>query len=778
MKKLLVSILSAALAFTFILAGCGDKQEGDGEKPKLATPTNLTLVDNKIQWSAVENATSYTVTYADESHNTSATYYNIDNTEIFASDFEYSVVAKADGYEDSDAATANYTAPVAPSNIEVTVRGNTEVGSGQKASYEAIVRNATNTNVTWSITEGSEYAEIDPVGRLTAQEVTQRQTVTIRATSVEDGTVFGELHIDITPRPVLTQEMLDEVASYGKMGMITNIVIDIYSLGVHSILEDTQEIYAETGMDTDFWYAKYTNTLTYNDEYLFYENDNGYAAQVGISYMNDKEYSRMKDDDGNDITWEAAGLYNNFNGANLTVADFTFDTSIWKYVYSGADETLKTRVVASANPYNFDPTNIALMIDDTAGNGVITGVYSVSKDDYGVSSGHRSVMKLTSYFDSYEGLEMPEITKFPTDEKHQPLIEALENMRSLESYKTVVREINVNLQMGNQYILEGYEETVTPDTLYYRDFAWDYDQQDNPVYDYSNYVYGFKNTADGKYNRFEQHYEENVPVKGEFEAYRAYAGSVDDQKPSFEFAAEIFDKYYEDPKTGEITYYSSDIMCGVASMFYQGVGNDIALYGLFATEYIRSDADNFTPYVTVKDGYIVSAGFYYDLILMYGIFEIDYSDFNTAELPETVEFTPREIPSDWSSAFVYDEEIDDLQHPADQVLSELLGAEYANLPFFGEALGDCFGFGMNYMYMPENSNRGYSAVSFYYDVPLDPDYTITTSMDALADLLEENGFEKTGYYEYRLGNIGVKIADMDLDFMVYVWLYQTETENV
>jgi uncharacterized protein YjdB len=54
--------------------------------------------------------------------------------------------------------------------------------------------NATNTGVTWTITEGADFASIDENGTVTA---TANGTVTVRATAA-DGTVYGEITVTIT----------------------------------------------------------------------------------------------------------------------------------------------------------------------------------------------------------------------------------------------------------------------------------------------------------------------------------------------------------------------------------------------------------------------------------------------------------------------------------------------------------------------------------------------------------------------------------------------------
>jgi hypothetical protein len=70
------------------------------------------------------------------------------------------------------------------------------------------------------------------------------------------------------------------------------------------------------------------------------------------------------------------------------------------------------------------------------------------------------------------------------------------------------------------------------------------------------------------------------------------------------------------------------------------------------------------------------------------------------------------------------------------------------------------------------------AVVLYYDVPLDVDYTITTSLKAVKNYLLELGFEqsKTDSSTFTKGNIAVVPVDNNLDFMIYVYKTGSATQ--
>ena len=115
------------------------------------------------------------------------------------------------------------------------------------------------------------------------------------------------------------------------------------------------------------------------------------------------------------------------------------------------------------------------------------------------------------------------------------------------------------------------------------------------------------------------------------------------------------------------------------------------------------------------------------------------------------------------------------------------------LPFFGSVLGDTYGFGMLTLHIPNGKKTGYMSLTFYYDVPLDIDYTINSSLEKIGEYLESLGFKDLGNGEYsksikvkvteEIEINGVKIekevikektiyvapVDSSLDLIIYMW---------
>ena len=91
------------------------------------------------------------------------------------------------------------------------------------------------------------------------------------------------------------------------------------------------------------------------------------------------------------------------------------------------------------------------------------------------------------------------------------------------------------------------------------------------------------------------------------------------------------------------------------------------------------------------------------------------------------------------------------------------------MPFFGDVLGDTYGFGLTTLHMPGGSNTAKNAILFYYDVPLGIDYTIDEPLNDLRIFLESLGFIKNQYDEFTKGDIVVAPTDSSLDLVIYVW---------
>ncbi|MDE5547708.1 MAG: hypothetical protein K2J30_01745, partial [Clostridia bacterium] len=373
--------------------------------------------------------------------------------------------------------------------------------------------------------------------------------------------------------------------------------------------------------------------------------------------------------------------------------------------------------------------------------------------------------ELTVVVNAGDEVEVPTISKYQHDAKHDKLTAAIENMHALENYTLDFLNIGGS-SMASGYTLSGFEETVTEDVCHFRPYSGaDTAGQHN----FTGLDYGYVKLGENLYNS----YDASEPA---YAASRAFKEDFKTAKPSFAFAAEIFNRIYENPTDGTTTYYADTPMMAVASTFYFGLGNDIALYGLFAAEGQTSEVSSFTPYVTVKDGYIVESGFYYYLGYLYGVVEISYKDFNQTQTPAAVKtalqaMPAREVPASWTDVTIQSTTASDTEVEVNalEFLQNFFDDEAIaeKLPFFGEALGDTYGFGLETYRISGGVNR--HTVVFYFDVPLDVDYTIESSIKKLEDLLIAEGYQKDKNGVFTKGTIAIEIVDADLDYTVYVW---------
>ncbi len=745
---------------------------------KLATPTGLTVSESGlITWKGVENADGYVVKINDGEYETSQTSYQVSSV---VNDFSCSVKATATKkYADSDYSevynfkgTGANVEPPKPAEISVVISGADQIYSGGTTKLSAKVSGTIDVSVTWTVTEGSEYATVDNKGNVTAVEVSGDKLVKVEARSKVDNTAFAEKILTIVAKPDLTQDMLDALNSdfAAFSGYVSIELYDDSSLLGGDKLQGTYNSVIKTSMNGEYWYSEYENGTTGRNTPIYYKNHNNKACQVGVSLMNEEEYFPMKDDFGNEITWERAGLYNSLK--NLSVSDFTFDETTWRYVYTGGNKSLVEKVIASANPYDFSAQTFALIIDE----GEVSGIYSKSNPDYTIQYGYKAIQHLYAIITVGEDfVEVPTIEKYSHDADHHPrLNEAIENMHNLNSYTVDLTDLNQNLTVG--FTESGFTETITQDTVLFKPFSAKTNTSGESVRTYTkNGEYGYKVMRDGLYNAFYRN------PTGDYQASRAYEKDISNAKPTFAFAGEIFRGYAYNQEDGSYTYYVDDPMCTVASTFFFGVGNDINLYGIFAARGYTSATDSFTPFVTVKDGYITEACFYYNIGgLIYGVIELKYGDFNTAEIPdeEMPDFETREVPTSWNELEIilqYGSETgeEDLPMNALTFFKENMFAGVsdieAQLPFFGDVLGDSYGFGLTQPFRPEGSSIAKLSVALYYDVPLDIDYTITSSLNAVKEYLIEEGFTQVSTDTFEKGDIVVVPRDVDLDFMIYVY---------
>ncbi len=808
MKRLLSIILVFILsASTLAFVGC------EKEKEQLATPSNVKIAyDGTISWKAVENATGYIVTIGSTEFTTATNSYKA----AVLSDFTFTVKATAEGYESSaPSAEIEYKITNYRENIEVAIEGANTVKTGNSIQLTAVVKNTSEAqpSVYWEIVDGEEYATVSEKGVFTAKSNSGGKTVVVRASSDLNPSKYADKAITITAPPVLTQEMLDHIASFDVVGFTGYVDIDLWTAGAASEFYTQTSTEVETAMNGDRWFASYVNGNTNLEERIFYKNNNGKATQVGISYMNTEEYFPMLDGD-REVTWGEAGLYNTLwkkaqDGERVLVSDFRFNEKIWMYEYVGSDPTFIKKMVSSANPYDFTPANLYLMLSSNGKS--IDGFYSDAKEDYTIADGYVAYQHLTVAYNLGDDVEeVPSIDVFETQEWHSPLTQAIENMRELNasgSYRLDLINEQYNVYLGSSTLF-GYQEIITQDDCYFRDYVVKGNTPEGELNkDFTNQnVYGYKNLTDSNRDFYNAYFAEEKVGGYDYYASRAYASSFNNAKPSFAFAAEIFDDYYEegvkrnsDGKITEATYYANDLMLAVSSMFYYGVGNDVNMYGLFA-QLGQVAGGILYPTLTVEliDGeyYITSAMFYYYLGQLYGVILIEYDQFNTAQVPAEageISFTTREVPDSWSQLEIYhsteaESTTDDTPIKANLLLNDLFG-DYdldftdndadavSELPFFGSVLGDTYGFGMEMKYMPSGHNIMYSAVVLYYDVPLEEDYTINGAIKKVQDLLKANGFIDDGRGNYVKGDISVAPVDNNLDFMIYVWKTPKKNAN-
>lgn len=784
MKKfnyVLAIVLIVVCALTTLIA-CDDKGGGDNPSAPttLATPQNVEMSDaGVITWTAVQNATSYVVVLNGNEFETTNTSYQVAQS-LLVNDIRYSVYAKANGYNNSAKSEEGFFkgkgVTPKPQEVKVSISKTAEIKSGKSVTYKAYIDGveAKDGEITWSISEGKSYATIDGTGKVTATEVTGDKKIKIVARSTKNTACYAEKEVWIVARTDLTADMLATL-NHARIGFEGYVKIDLYNTNTFGTFYRTTTLTIKTAMDGTNWYAEYEDNSTGLKTGLYYKNVNGKANQIGVSFMNEEQLVPMLGKDGDVVTWEDSGLYNNLT--NLSIDDFEFDENAWRWMYNGDDKTLSKRLIASATPYDFNVVKWGLIIDE----GEIVGIYAQSADDYQIAEGYRAVQELYLAINASESVEVPTINKFTHGEQYDELYArlqtAIDNMRALDSYKLDFYEMTSSA-FGSSY--KGFVETVTNDLCYFHPYNVKYDNSQNEIRTYEdNASYGYKKISDNLYNAYSEDKKTEETEQTTYTATRAYEKAFANAKPSFAFSSEIFTSYAYDEDANTYTYYANEAMCGVASTFYYGVGNDINLYGIFATKGVLTNT-TFTPFVVVKDGYITESCFYFYLGSMFGVVSIKYSDFNTATKPEgvNVSFDTRQVPTKWSQLTIQvrNEESstteEDVETNALEYLNQFYGKDMSTLmPFFGDVLGDSYGFGLTTRKIPGGMKVFKQAIVFYYDVPLDIDYTINSSLTAVRELLTAKGFVRNKYDEYHDEANGIWVAPMDqsLDFVIYVW---------
>ena len=771
-KKVLPLFLAGAMLFACVACETTGQGEYVDPREQLATPQNVDISANGlITWNKVEHAESYLVTVGTDESSTSQLMYQVDSNALL-DNFTYSVVAQAEDYRDSAPATRTYTAP----EVTVSVSIDGSLRSGGTATAKAAVTGAVNKNVTWSVVSGGEYVSVDKDGKLTAKTVTKNQTAVIRATSVAKPTKYGEREVTVLAKANLTQAMIDEIAAEQTVEFYSALNIDLYTIGSRETYAGTETAAAQTIMDGEYWYTSYFDPNTNHQRELHYKNKDNIANQVAIGFNNDEIFYPVTDDLGDEISWEESGFYNSFDA--FTLGNFTFDEDAWLWKYTGADKTVAERLVAAANPYSFTVKDLYLLINDDE----ITGIQATSEDDYSMAAGYIARMTLQSTINLGDTVSVPKLEKFESDGEYHPRLEqAIANMHELENYTVEFCVQTVNVMIGNITTLTGYDLYITEDVRYYQDFNFSFGKNNNIIKEYTGAEYGYKKLGDNFYNSFELHSEYTDESQTEytsgFVARHAYQADFAETKPSFAFAAEIFDSPIPELGGSGVTYYATyAAMWPVATTFYKGYDHNDEMYGIFSTALAIGSNSYFVPYVTVETvggkDYITEAAFAYNMgDYMYGVINLSYSDFNETELPEPpveLTFTTRQIPTSWADGFVvWEDDRDDLNFL--EYVKDYFG-DGVEIPFFNEVLGDNFGFASKTVWEASaGSDKTRFVFGLYYDVPLDMNYTIESSMRAVSKFLIEEGYTRTSAYRFTNGTLDIAIVDKDLDLFIYIW---------
>ncbi len=654
-----------------------------------------------------------------------------------------------------------------PGDVTISIKGPSSIKSGAQITLVPSVLGTDQTDVTWEITEGTSFATISDSGVLKANEVSRDEEIVVKLTSKANEEISVSKTIRVISRPTLTQDMLDYLNdNYLKVDGY--IKIDLYTIGLFEKFEKSVNLSIKTAMDGINWYAEYEDNTT-GTRSIYYKNNNNVACEVGVSLMNEDEYFPMLDAFGEEISWEEAGLYNALKG--IKASDFTLNEESWYYEYTGSDKSLTAKVLAACNPYDFilkENATFALIISD----GEVMGITITSDWDYTLSEGFKGTQELNAFFTVGEAnVEVKTIGKFTHEEIHDELSAAITHMQGIDNY-TLNYKSYVYSMLTTSLTGEGFVESITATDCYFEPFdvlnPLKADEQIVPIADKE---YGYHKFNPTLYNSFVK------DDTGNFVAARAFETTFDNARPQFKFAAEIFREYAQS-EDGSITYYVNDAMSSVATQFYYGVGNDINLYGIYATRGFISDTTSFTPYVTVKDGAIIDAGFYFYMGYLYGVVELEYTKVNETTLPSDVmiDFTMRQNPTSWSeltfnvssgdAGLTDDQEVNALEYFKVKFEDENIETR---MPFFNECLGDTFGFGLTGVHVSPTDHRAYMSMTLFYDVPLDRNYSIESSLKKIEDYLISLGFTKNINSEFKKGDIVIAPVDQELDLLIYVW---------
>lgn len=854
-KRILSLLLAVAMTLSFFVS-CGETP--DDSSVKLAAPANVAVDDRGVvTWDRVENVVMYYVYYDGQKAFAQSETYTLPDPDKKCTISVQAVVTTSNGNVETEKSAEieyePYVEPFDPSVVKIAITADkTVIKSGatgadkNTVTFKATVNNAekgADTSVKWTIVSGKESVETSSAKgnefTLTSKsDVTGDGDIIVAATSVAYPEISARKSVEVVSKPTLTQAMIDKVASSDKISFEGYVNIDVYTRvqGKKGKLYTSQISTIKTSMsgesDTNektrnTWSAEYLNgSLGITQQIYCRKDSEGRACEIGVSFMNEEQLYPVKDDDDNIITWEESGYYNNFVG--LSVEDFKLDEETWRYAYdtekNGFDKVKK--MVASANPYEFEPKNFELIIDGDE----IIGISSVSEDSLSIVEGYISVQTLRSVFNVDDNVKVETIGKFKTLEEYKNdgtedgqttyerlsiLNEAIENMQSLKSYKTKFSKEEVS-NLGIQWTTrEGYDEIVAEDYAYFTKCTLT-TVNNQTVRNYkSTGMYGYKK-IDGRtdiYNSFTDA-RENAEESLKFEATRAFTGDFKGAKPSFAFSPEIFTATAYTNQSGydEYYFYADGTMTQVASTWYQGLGSDDQVYGIFAKVAQNTSGQTIPPFITVKKGddgkwYIDFAAFYYDIGLMQGLIQIEYSDYNTAKVDDATfdainATKTRELPAKWNDVEIKLSETDengkDQYVPAGDFMfggngleayfgTTLFPIRDAEIPFFGDVncLGDTSAGGMESSVNATDatgSSYKQNALWLWYDVPLDLDYTVKSSVEKVKAFLSEKGFVKGKNNIYKKGNLCIQPTSGTAgdDLFIYVWTEEqlSKPENI
>lgn len=114
--------------------------------------------------------------------------------------------------------------------VSLSISGNDSVIGGEDAAQYVVEYNPADTaqrGVIWSIVAGAAYATIDGSGRLSVLEGASESSVTIRATSSVNGSIYAEKTIAVTyeQAPTPLEDLHNKLSFPGSAYFITDIVL-------------------------------------------------------------------------------------------------------------------------------------------------------------------------------------------------------------------------------------------------------------------------------------------------------------------------------------------------------------------------------------------------------------------------------------------------------------------------------------------------------------------------------------------------------------------------